>query len=56
MSRPDFEQLWREFPETLPEFEVKFPDEAACRIDPLCQTVSEPETSFVTHIEWRMFL
>lgn len=31
MSRPDFEQLWREFPKTLPEFEAKFPDEAACR-------------------------
>ena len=31
MSSPDFEQLWREFPKTLSEFEAKFPDEAACR-------------------------
>ncbi len=31
MSRPDLEQLWREFPKTLSEFEAKFPDEAACR-------------------------
>lgn len=25
------EQLWREFPKTLAEFERRFPDEAACR-------------------------
>lgn len=31
MNTQDPEQLWREFPKTLMEFERRFPDEAACR-------------------------